>query len=130
MNLLDENFPHDQRHLLQEWRIPFRQIGREFLPSGVQDSDIIPLLHKHRGTTFFTQDGDFFKEGLCHTAYCLVFLDVWADDTVFFVRRLLSHPRFKTKADRMGIVARVRHDGLQFWQRNHAALQRVAWPER
>jgi hypothetical protein len=59
LNLLDENFPQDQGPLLKEWRIPFRQVGREFAVSGLQDSDIIPLLHRHRGTTFLTQDEDF-----------------------------------------------------------------------
>ena len=130
MNLLDENFPQDQRPLLQEWRIPFRQIGREFALSGLQDQDIIPLLHRRHGTTFFTQDEDFFKEALRHAAYCLVFLDVRADDAAFFVRSLLRHPRFKTKANRMGIVARVHPDGIAFWQRNRPTLQRVGWPVR
>ena len=64
MNLLDENFPQDQRPLLQEWHIPFRQIGREFAFTGVQDPEIIPLLHRQRRVTFFTQDEDFFDASL------------------------------------------------------------------
>lgn len=76
MNLLDENFPADQAPLLRAWRIPFRQIGREMARLGTKDPDILPLLHRHRCVTFFTQDGGFFESTLCHPAYCLVWLDV------------------------------------------------------
>jgi hypothetical protein len=30
----------------------------------------------------------------------------------------------------MGLVIRAHHEGLEFWQRNRAALQRVAWLDR
>jgi hypothetical protein len=30
----------------------------------------------------------------------------------------------------MGVIARVHHEGIQFWQRGMAALRRVAWVER
>ena len=130
MNLLDENFPQDQRPLLQEWHIPFRQIGREFAFTGVQDPEIIPLLQRQRRVTFFTQDEDFFDASLCHADYCLVFLDVRADDAAYFVRRFLRHARFNTDAKRTGLVVRVHHDGIHFWQRKRAAIQRVGWAER
>lgn len=129
MNLLDENFPLDQRPLLRDWRIPVRQIGRDVAASGAQDADIIPLLHRLGRVTFFTQDEDFFDVSLCHLAYGLVFLDVRADDVAEYVRRFLAHPRFKTKANRMGIVARVHHEGVAFWQRNRLRLQRVGWSD-
>ena len=127
MNLLDENFPADQAPLLRAWRIPFRQIGREMARLGTKDPDILPLLHRHRCVTFFTQDGGFFESALCHPAYCLVWLDVRTDDAAVYVRRFLKHPRFNTQAKRMGIAARAHHDGIQFWQRNRAAVQGVGW---
>lgn len=129
MNLLDENFPEDQRPLLREWHIAFRQIGREISHTGVKDPDIIPLLHRQRRVTFFTMDKDFFEPSLCHATYGLVFLNVRADDAAHFVRRFLRHARFSSEARRMGIVARVHHDGVQFWQRTRTALQRVGWAE-
>ena len=55
MNLLDENFPEDQRPPLQQWHIPFRQVGREWSHYGIKDPEIIPLLHRHRRVTFFSQ---------------------------------------------------------------------------
>ena len=124
--LLDENFPKDQLPLLKDWRIACRLIGRDAGRLGVKDPDIIPLLHQHRGVTFFTLDWDFFDAALCHTAYCLVWLDVRADDASHFVRRFLKHPRFSTQALRMGIVARVHHEGIEFWQRNRA-VRRERW---
>lgn len=127
MNLLDENFPKDQLPLLTGRGIPFRVIGKDIARSGVKDPDIVPLLHRWRGVTFFTLDWDFFDAAFCHSAYCLVWLDVRADDAAHFVRRFLKHPRFGTQVRRMGIVARVHHDGIEFWQRNHAALQRERW---
>ncbi|MDE3100337.1 MAG: hypothetical protein KGJ88_12775 [Verrucomicrobiota bacterium] len=112
---------------LKEWRIPFRLIGRDISRLGVKDPDIIPLLHQHRGVTFFTLDWDFFVPALCHPVYGLAWLDVRADDAAHFMRRFLKHPRFKTQAHRMGVVARVHHEGIDFWQRNRAVLQHARW---
>jgi len=72
VNLLDENFPEDQRLLLYRWGIRVRQIGREIAATGMGDDAIIPLLHQIKRATFFTHDADFFKKRLCHSAYCLV----------------------------------------------------------
>lgn len=127
MNLLDENFPKDQLPLLKEWHIPFRLIGQDIAKLGVKDPDIIPLLHRQRGVTFFTLDWDFFNAALCHPAYGLACLGVRADDAAHYLRRFLKHPRFNTQARRMGIVARVHHEGVDFWQRNRAALQSARW---
>jgi len=127
LNLLDENFPKDQLPVLKGWRIPFRQIGHDLARFGVKDPDIVPLLHRHRGVTFFTLDWDFFDDALCHPGYGVVWLDVRADDAAYFTRRFLNHPRFNTQAQRMGVVARVHHEGVDFWKRCHGALQRVRW---
>ena len=61
MNLLDENIREDQRIVLKQLRIPFRQIGYEIAPGGTQDDNVIPLLHRLKRPTFFTQDKDFLK---------------------------------------------------------------------
>lgn len=126
MNLLDENFPEDQLPLLKHWHIPFRQIG-EVARWGIKDPDIIPVLHQIGRATFFTQDKDFFHAELCHDGYCLVWLDVRADDAALYVRRFLSHPQFRAEKKRIGKVARVHHDHIHFWQRNRSALQELEW---
>ena len=128
MNLLDENFPDDQGPRLRRWRIPFRQVGREVGRFGVKDDDLIRLLHQHRRITFFTQDLGFLQPSSCHAAYCLVCLDVLAHDTADYVRRFLRHPRSRTWSGRSGIVARVHHDGLQFWLKDRIS-QHVGWTD-
>ncbi len=125
--LLDENFPDDQLPPLKEWRIRFRQIGRGVARWGINDPDIIPVLHDIGRVTFFTQDEDFFSRKLCHAAYCLVWLDVRTDDAALHMRRYLKHPRFRNQATRMGTVARTHYEAIHFWQRNRATLQRVEW---
>ncbi|MGA2540629.1 MAG: hypothetical protein ABSG78_03585 [Verrucomicrobiota bacterium] len=130
MNLLDENFPDDQRSLLRAWRIPFREIGLHAGRFGVKDDNIFPLLHRQRQVTFFTQDEDFFRRELCHPAYGVLWLDVRADDAACYARRFLRHPRFNTIASRMGVVARAHHNGIRFWRRDAPALQSAAWPKR
>ncbi len=129
MNLLDENFPKDQLPLLKQWRIPFRQIGTDIARFGVKDPNILPLLHRRRGATFFTMDWDFFARKLCHSGYCLVWLDVRADDAAHFMRRFLKQSPFNSQAKRMGIVARVHHDGVQFWRQNQTMLRQSDWDE-
>ena len=128
MNLLDENFPEDQLPLLKHWRIRVRRIGTDVARFGAKDTDIIPALHRVGRVTFFTQDEDFFDSALCHPAYCLVWLDVRADDAAWYLRRFLKHERFNTVAKRRGLVARAHHDGIHYWQGTWSTLQCAVWP--
>lgn len=127
MNLLDENIRDDQRAVLTRQGIPFRQIGKEISRSGIHDENIIPLLHRLRRVTFFTQDEDFFKRDLCHNACALVYLRVKFNEVAEFVRRFLKHPAFNTNAKRMGIVAQVQNNGTQFWRKGVPIMQRIPW---
>ena len=103
--------------------IPFPQIGREVAAQGAHNADIIPLLHRLGRVTILTQDDGFFDASLCHRAYSLVFLDMWADDAAEYVRLVLARRRFQTNAAPMGIVARVHPEGVAFWgvERQEAA---------
>jgi len=112
MNILDENILSDQRHLLQNWRIFVHQIGDDIGRKGMQDEEIVPLLHQLNHPTFFTRDGDFYYRHLCHSRYCLVYLDIGRYEVASFVRRLLRHQQFDTQAKRMGAVIRVFHGGI------------------
>lgn len=127
MNLLDENIPLEQRDLLRAWSVHCRVIGQEIAQLSISDDNIIVLLHRLKSVTLFTRDEDFFKRELCHAAYGLVWLDVAPEETALFARRFLRHPLFRTKASRMGMVARVHHDGIHCWQRKRASLQSVKW---
>ena len=128
MILLDEQVREDQRGLLSGWGIHFRQIGREIAASGTQDADIIPWLHSLKRSTFFTHDRWFFQRRLCHTAYCLIWLDVKDIEAAGFIRRFLRHPEFLTHKDRLGRVIRLHHEGIEFWVRATSRSTKVAWP--
>jgi hypothetical protein len=129
LNLLDENFPVDQAVLVRQWRVQCRQIGRDLSRFGVQDRDLIPLLHRLKRVTLFTQDQDFFKPRLCHSAYCLVWLDVKPGEAAFYLRRFLRHPAFDTRAERMGIVARAHADRLRYWRYSRIGRIFLPWHE-
>lgn len=127
MNVLDENIPLEQRDLLRAWGIHCRAIGQELAQLSIGDDNIIALLHQLKQPTLFTRDKDFFKPDLCHPAYALAWLDAAPEEAAMLVRRFLRQPRFRTKAARMGIVARVHQDGIHFWQRHRSVLQRAGW---
>ena len=129
MNILDENIPRNQRELLLSWRVPIRQIGYDTGRKGIQDDEIIPLLHQLRRPTFFTRDSDFFDRRLCHQRYCLVYMDVDKYEAALFVRRVLRHPEFDTQAKRMGAVIRVSRRGLSLYRSHTGGQTFLNWPE-
>jgi hypothetical protein len=127
MNLLDENIPSEQFELLESRGIRCRVLGRDFAQLSIADDNIVTLLHRLKGPTFFTRDKHFFKRDLCHPAYCLVWLDVAPEETAMFIFRFLRHPRFKIKADRAGLVARIHHDAVEIWTKNREKVEQVDW---
>ena len=129
MNLLDENFPEPQVEELRRRGVRARQIGHDIGRSGMQDPEILTLLHALRRLTLFTLDWDFSGPRLCHPSYCLVYLYVRNDDAARFVRRVLRHPALNTQAKRMGAVVRASGSGLRIWRRNEAE-QALSWSER
>jgi len=128
MNLLDENIRHDQGEQLRKWRIPFRLLVRDLARSGIQDPDIIPLLHRGTRPTLFTHDQDYFKRSLVHPAYCLVWLDLYDGGAAVFIRRFLRHPDFNSHAKRLGKAVRLHPQRITFWQVGKPALQTRQWP--
>jgi hypothetical protein len=128
MNILDENIVHSQRQQLEEWKVHFRQIGFAVGRSGMKDQEqVIPLLHSLRRPTLFTSDRDFYRFDLRHSSYCLVYLDVPADETAEYIRRFLRHKSFRTQSRRLGKVLRLRHSGLSYWQTGDDAEHALSW---
>lgn len=127
MIVLDENFELVQREQLRNWRIRTRQIGNEIGQKGLQDSEIIGLLHRSRASTFFSLDRDYYRPDWRHSRYCLVVLDVPNGQDALYVRRFLHHPLFDTEAKRMGHVIRVNPTALTFWRPNADREEQAAW---
>jgi hypothetical protein len=128
MNILDEDIDFHQRTPLQAWRIHVRQIGVEIGRSGMDDrEEIIPWLHTLRRPTFFSCDRGFYDPQLRHPRYCLVHLDVYSHEVADYIRRFLRHKAFRTQAQRMGKVIRVRHSGITYWQIGHETEHVIGW---
>jgi len=128
VNVLDENVPDSQRGLLQARRIPVRQIGEDIGRKGMNDSEIIRLLHQLDRPTFFTLDGDFYNRRLCHEGYCLVHLDIEEEVIAQYIWRLLRYRALNTKGKRMGRVIRILPTGLAVWQIHHEEEGHFSWP--
>jgi hypothetical protein len=128
VNILDENIGVDQRKKLRALKVRFQQVGYEVGRRGMKDREqVIPLLHGLKRPTLFTRDVDFFKRDLCHAGYCLVWLDVFADETAEYIRRFLRHKSFRTQSRRLGKVVRLRHSGLSYWQTGDDAEHALSW---
>jgi hypothetical protein len=94
----------------------------------MKDSEIIPFLFQRRQPTFFTRDQDFCDRSLCHSRYCVAFLDIEKNEVAVFVRRLLRHPELDTKVKRMGAIIRVSHAGLSLFRLNAEREVYLTWP--
>ena len=127
MLVLDENLPADQRQLLRRWQIHFRVVGVDMGTSGDDDDNLLPVLNHLPQPTFATLDRNFFRYDWAHAGYCLAWLDVRRREAAEFIRRFLRHPVFDTQAKRMGIVARVHADGIQFWRLGDRTRQTTRW---
>jgi hypothetical protein len=127
VNILDENVVEPQQYILRKKHVRFRLIGEEIGRRGMEDDQIIPLLHKLKQRTFFTFDEDFYDRRLCHKGYCLVHLDIEEDLAADYVCRLLGHPSLKSKAKRMGKVIRVKTTGLSIWRIREENELHLSW---
>lgn len=116
-----------QARLLERWRIRVRQIGYDIGHMGMQDQEIITLLHGLNKTTFFTRDRDFFDHSLCHANYCLVNLNVDKNDAAVFIRRVLRHPALNSDTKRMGKVIRVTGERLYIWHLRTEEQEKLIW---
>ena len=115
MYLLDENITKDQKELLEKWRYNVRKISVDVATKGIKDTQIITLLQQLHGVLFLTRDTDFFKHNYCHPNYCIVYLDVEKNETVWFIRKFLRHPDFNTSAKRLGKIVKVNQTLIQFY---------------
>lgn len=128
MILLDENIIESQHQLLHSWRIGARQIGFGVGRQGMQDDEIIPLLHALRRPVFFTRDLRFYSRETPHSGYCIVALGVGQNEVASFVRRFLKHPQFDTDTKRMGHIVTASRSGLRVRRIKIEDETLVSWP--
>jgi hypothetical protein len=114
--ILDENILESQRQWLEAMGVSLRQVGVGWGRKGLQDADIVVALRGLRGSTCFTRDADFYSRDLCHRRYCLGVVAAGQHEVAAFVRRVLKHHAFDTRAKRMGRVLRISWGGIVSWQ--------------
>jgi hypothetical protein len=59
VNILDEHIIDSQRQRLRHWHIAVRHMGYAVGRQGMNDQEILTLLHGLRRPTFLTRDEDF-----------------------------------------------------------------------
>jgi hypothetical protein len=89
--------------------------------------EIIPLLPRLRQPTFFTRDHGFYHPALRQAGYCLVYCEVGTDETAEYIRRFLRHRAFRSRAQRMGKVIRLRQTGISYWQVHEQKELDLSW---
>lgn len=124
MLVLDENISRITEKQLREWGIRTRVVGDHFLPEDTEDENIMPLLHRLKGPTFFTHDEDFYRRNLWHAGYALAWLDLPQSDAARFIR---AFPAFDTKTKRLGKVIRIHPHELRYFDSRHGPARRTAW---
>ncbi len=124
-HVLDENV-HDPYYRTLRRRFSMVKVGDGFGHKSMSDENIRSELHGSK-RTFHTQDRDFYKPRHRHPMYCLVFYDVEAKDFVSCVQRFLCHPRFSSRAKRMGKVVCVTKLHIEVWELHSENRETVEW---
>ena len=92
----------------------------------ILDDRVPEILLTCHEPTLVTIDTDFWTSKLCHSGYCIVYVEI--DDRrqreiPKLLRRLFRHPRFRTRAERMGKVIRLTLAGVSYWDIGATTLQ-------
>lgn len=99
----------------------------------VKDDRVPVLLRELPSPIFITIDETgFWHRHLCSDAYCILYFalsDSQQELIPSLVRKLLRLPEFKTKAKRMGKVARVSQANIKYYQVGDSELHVISWPK-
>ena len=131
--LLDEqlNTPH-LLPVIRKW-IKAEKLTVERPGEQILDDRVPSILRTLKQPTFVTIDAGFWNRSLCHADYGILYFDLRVDQQELLpglLRSLLRLPEFRTRALRMGKVARVSTASISFWDVNHQELQHAAWGKR
>ena len=80
--------------------------------------------------TFVTIDRDYWNRAFCHPRYCILWFELLDKQQLqlpSLLHELLRLSEFKTRAARMGKVARITHDEIEFWQFGNQEKERLEW---
>ena len=113
------------------YRGPVRFV-HELRPKTVLKDDAIPvLLRAQPRPTFVTINSqDFWRKIEASDRYCVVclaFPDSEAGKIPAILKRLLRHPRFATKAERMEHVIRYTSMSIRYYTRADRIVRKISW---
>jgi len=115
---------------------PIRQwITAQWLPrlrpgEIIKDDRVPQLLWELRQPTFITIDAGFWDKSLCDNRYCILYFDLNTKQQALLphmLRELFRLPEFRTKAARMGKVARIRFSRIDYWQLHNEQQIQLGW---
>ena len=89
------------------------------------------VLRTLRRPTFVTIDADFWDRNLRDPRYCILFFPLSVREQRSLpdlLRRCLRLPEFRTRAARMGTVARISSERILVWRLGSDDLHAVKWP--
>ena len=99
----------------------------------VKDGRVPVLLRELVYPTFINIDeAGFWHRRLCSKAYCILcfaFSAAQQELIPSLLRRLLQLPEFKTKAKRMGKMARISLANIKYYQHGDQELHVLSWPK-
>src|SRR5262249_45283304 len=85
----------------------------------VRDERIPEILLNQKQPTFVTIDRDFDDPSWCHPNYCILYFALQNKEQHLIpglLRALFRRPEFRTRAGRMGKLARVSTTSIEYWQ--------------
>ncbi len=128
--VLDEHLGvHEVREPLQRW-ISAQKIENIIPGEILKDERILQVLRQLKQPTFVTLDSGFYHRRHRDGRYCLLYFVLpRAEQSRLpdLLRQLLRLPEFKTRAVRMGKVARVNRESAEFWQVGDDKERTVRW---
>ena len=127
----DQLSPDVVRDPLARWATT--RFVRELQPDQIVKDERIPsILRGLRAPTFVTIDDRFRHQRYRDRRYCILYFALRADEQgeiPALLRRLLRLPAFRTRAARMGKVARVSRDHVSWWELGDENRHSVHWSE-
>lgn len=122
----------DEQLLLDRVLLPIRKWASvrridDLRPDEVIKDERIPsFLQQIKHSTFVTIDSGFWKSRYCHPQYCILYFSLRDDQQEQLplkLRRLCQLTEFKTKNARMGKVARIGMNKIEWWEHGSALTQ-------
>ena len=128
--ILDEQIRHgDVIPAIQKWATVHR-LCDDRPAERILDDRVPSLLLQLKKPTFITIDRDFWDQYWCHPSYCILFFNLIDDqqpEIPSLLQELVRQEGFRTIRERMGKVARVSTNSLEFWMHRSHRLHELEW---